>query len=157
MSSENGHIELANRNHDVLEYLLQDVSLCTEWIATVAFYKSLHVVEAVFANDPNVRHTFKHEARLDTLKQYRKYTTIFKPFRAMWAASSVARYLSDKSQTGRPNTYTRFSDYMTPDRIKLDLLDYSLLVFENQAAQLLSDTGRQSLKRYVVSTSATAE
>jgi hypothetical protein len=148
MSLEAHHIALASRNQDVLEYLLQDVDRCTEWIATTAFYKALHVVEAVFANDPNVRHTYKHEVRLDTLKQYRKYQSIHKRFRVLWSASTVARYLVDQGQQ-KPQGYTCFADYIKPDRIRLDLLDLYLLPFESEAVQLLSPAAKGALVRYV--------
>ena len=55
MSTESEHIALANRDQATLEYLLLDPPKCSEWIAAVAFYKSLHVVEAIFAqNRPHV-------------------------------------------------------------------------------------------------------
>jgi hypothetical protein len=51
MSTGFKHIALANRNQATLEYLLLDAPRCSEWIAAVAFYKSLHVVEAIFARE----------------------------------------------------------------------------------------------------------
>jgi hypothetical protein len=149
MSLDTQHIALANRNQSVLEYLLQDVGRCTEWVATVAFYKALHLVEAVFANDPEIRHTYKHEARLDALKMYRRYQGVHRPFRVLWAASTVARYLVDQSQP--PNAaraYTCFSDYLPADEIQAKLLDHFLVPFEHQAVQLLSEPAQEALVRY---------
>jgi hypothetical protein len=53
------HIELANRNQAVLDYLLKDIALCAETIAVTAFYKSLHVMEAVFHHQEK-RHFHGH-------------------------------------------------------------------------------------------------
>lgn len=49
MASELVHIELASRNHRTLLYLLEKHDDPPEWVTTVAFYKAVQVVEAVFA------------------------------------------------------------------------------------------------------------
>lgn len=50
MPTEADHIALANKNHDVLQHLMQDPERFPEWIVTTAFYKAVQLVEAVFAN-----------------------------------------------------------------------------------------------------------
>ncbi len=76
MSAEAEHIRLANRNQATLDYLLLDVSKCSEWIAVIAFYKSLHVVEAVFAREPLPCHLHNHHERLGRLKTTRAYSPL---------------------------------------------------------------------------------
>jgi hypothetical protein len=50
MATEADHIALANKNHDVLLHLLNDVERFPEWVAVAAFYKAVQIVEAVFVN-----------------------------------------------------------------------------------------------------------
>jgi hypothetical protein len=57
MSTEAEHLALANRNQAALDHLLSDTARCSEWVAVVAFYKSLHVAEAVFLRGKSLRRT----------------------------------------------------------------------------------------------------
>lgn len=66
MPQEGDHVALANRNHDTLYHLLEDPEKYSEWIATVAFYKALQVVEAMFAKTSRSKHD--HSGRHDSLK-----------------------------------------------------------------------------------------
>jgi len=69
MASEADHISLADRNHDFLVDVLREGRF-PDWAATVAFYKAVHVVEAVFAADlgrDSTSHTDREES-LKTLK-----------------------------------------------------------------------------------------
>jgi hypothetical protein len=77
MASERDHIACANRTQKTIGHLLQDCATHSPWIATTAFYKALHVVEAVFANDSTVGHTPDHDQREQTLKRTRKYAHIY--------------------------------------------------------------------------------
>ena len=50
MPSKEAHLTAAKRNQATIDYLLAgDEHL--PWVVTVAFYKALHLVEAVFAAD----------------------------------------------------------------------------------------------------------
>ena len=69
MASEADHLAAANLNQKTLAYLCQDVSIHGPWVAVVAFYKALHIVEAVFANDPDIRHCTDHGSRERALKK----------------------------------------------------------------------------------------
>ena len=50
MATEADHIALANKNHDVLLYLMKDVRRFPEWVSVAAFYKAVQIVEAVFVH-----------------------------------------------------------------------------------------------------------
>mgnify|MGYP001154663182 CR=1 FL=1 len=69
MSSFAEHINVANRNQAVIDHLIQCESACAEWIATVAFQKALHIVEAAFYDDAQVKHRSSHHARAETMKK----------------------------------------------------------------------------------------
>lgn len=45
MATELEHIELANRNHEALRVLLAADDDHPEWVATIAFYKALQILE----------------------------------------------------------------------------------------------------------------
>ncbi len=141
MSSEAEHIAIANRNQAVLEYLLDDPTRCTEWVAVVAFYKALHVVEAIFSRDSTIGHIHSHHVRLDKLKREKQYKKLFSSYRVLWSASIVARYLEDRSPStvaGGGNTYSRFQDYMPTADVRTKLLDLFLAKFERDAAPFLT-------------------
>ena len=76
MSSEADHLAAANLNQKTLAHLCQDVSVHGPWVAVVAFYKALHIVEAVFANDPDIRHCPDHGSRERVLKRKTSYQQI---------------------------------------------------------------------------------
>src|SRR5207244_4036511 len=115
------HLALAKWNQQTLDYLLKELDHHSAWVATVAFYKALHLVEAVFATDPAIRHGHSHEERENCLKSTRKYSHIWKYYRLIWAASMIARYLEDRS-----DEYSSFSDFMTPQEVKGNLVGHWL-------------------------------
>lgn len=152
VASEIDHIALANRNHDTLLFLCQDVEQHAEWVVTIAFYKAVQIVEAVYAAHRN-SHSHSHDARIGDLKRT-VYANLFKAYRPLYAASLVARYLEDSSErkvdsagSSTVKKYHRFSDYMNPDDIVKRLLKKRLDVLEQHAAGFLSERGRNSLKR----------
>lgn len=51
MPTEAQHIASANRTQKTIEHLLADVATHSPWIATAAFYKALHIVEAVLVKE----------------------------------------------------------------------------------------------------------
>lgn len=133
MPSKECHLAQAKRNQQTLDYLLKEVDQHSAWVATVAFYKALHLVEAVFATDPNIRHGHSHEEREDFLKSTRKYSHIWKHYRLIWAASVIARYLED-----RTDQYSSFDEFMTPDDVKVNLVGHWLQQVEQSASKILS-------------------
>jgi hypothetical protein len=152
MSNESEHIAIANRNQAVLDVLLRDLNTCAEWAAVVAFYKAVHILEAVFARETPSVHMHSHHERLERLKTTRRYLPFYPSFRPLWAASVVARYLEDRAPVvpgkhpiARP--YSRFEDYLPASRLRTDLLDRYLQPLENMAVSMLSPGGG-ALVRY---------
>ncbi|MEX2286504.1 MAG: hypothetical protein WD648_05390 [Planctomycetaceae bacterium] len=95
MATPADHIALANRNHDALCLLLPHAETCPEWIATIAFYKAVHIVEAVFAIVLS-EHSHSHDDRIDRLKRP-QFEILFIDYRPLYAASVIARYLEDSA------------------------------------------------------------
>ena len=150
MADERDHILLANRNHATLVYLLKEASAHPEWIATVTFYKAVHIVEAVFATEMSC-HSFSHDDRLRRLKLPR-FHGLGISIRPLYAASLVARYLVDFSakklgESGKVATYRSFADYMTADEVVERLVYKRLNVLEQHAVQFISTEGRTELTR----------
>ena len=105
MASEQNHVALANRNHLLLVELIA-AQKHSEWIATVAFYKAVHLVEAVFAYKHS-RHSNSHTERLGWLKIDHAIGSCFGAYRSLMNASLVARYL-DSGESGGVSTFESF-------------------------------------------------
>lgn len=158
MASELSHIELANRNHSALEYLLNGGEAShPEWVVTIAFYKAVHVVEAVFAHKMRT-HSQSHDSRMKALKT--ADGEIFKPFKKLYSASTVARYLCDlgpvmanriegSGTSAHAVSYKCFSEYISSEDIRQKLLRRCLDVVEQKAVSQLSDDAKGRLKRTV--------
>ena len=132
MSSAESHIALANKNQAVLRHLSSDLDSYSEWVATVAFYKALHIVESVFV-EIGVGNASDHGDRLKKLKAGRRFDHIFKHYRPMWVASTVARYLEDPSDQ---TPYSSFQDYLRPEQVMKDIVCHRLRQVEKSALKL---------------------
>ena len=146
MSSQAEHLNQANKNQAVLEHLLQDPVKCDAWIAVVAFYKALHVVEAIFSTDPAIGHTSNHHVRLDKIKKTKKYANLHPSYRVLWSAALIARYLSGDIQTASGSasrTFSRFEDYMSVRDLRDNLLGRYLVDFERKALSFLPSIAPQ--------------
>src|SRR5687768_11413158 len=119
MPSESCHLKAAEKNQKTIDFLLPAIDDHSEWISTIAFYKALHLVEAAFTRDPSIVHGQNHENRENALKKNRKYSHIWKFYRLLWSASTVARYLQDGGKD-----YSTFFEYLTPAKVKIDLLGH---------------------------------
>lgn len=153
MASEIDHINLANKNHDTLAYLVQQADKHSEWVATVAFYKAVQVVEAVFASHLKT-HSHGHDSRIADLKRP-AYSELFKAYRPLYVASLIARYLEDSASAKldgkKPNTksYRCFADYLSSDEVIKRLLGKRLKTLEALSVEFLSKNGKKALKRVV--------
>jgi hypothetical protein len=132
MSSADSHISLANKNQSVLTHLAVDLEKYSEWVATVAFYKALHIVESVFVAK-GVGNTSNHVDRLLKLKRDRRFHHIFEHYRPMWVASQIARYLEDPAG---PTAYSSFRDYLRPDEVMKQIVRHRLRQVEASALRL---------------------
>lgn len=135
MPTDAEHLAVAKRNQDLINHLLPDINKFGEWVTVIAFYKALHVVEAVFFKDHSAKHGRNHENRERLLKTTKKYQHIYRHYRQLWAASTVARYLED--QTDRTE-YKSFDDYLAPDRVQSVILEHHLQQLEKSADKFLS-------------------
>lgn len=131
MATEPQHLAVANRNQQTLKFLCSDVPTHGAWIASIAFYKALHVVEAVFANDPDIRDTHDHETRERRLKTTRKYQQINKHYEPLSRAATIARYM----------TVEAFESHIRPAAITGTLLGHHLRQLEKSAVGFLKDPG----------------
>lgn len=138
MASERDHVRLANRNHEALELLRAD-GKHAEWITTIAFYKAVHVVEAVLASHFGW-HSSSHDDRLKSLKAQSAFQPVFKPFRTLYALSRTARYLEGGT----------FADVVPGNDVEQKVLKKLLLPIEDNCLQFLSDDARGMLLRIQV-------
>ena len=125
MPNEKSHLSLANHNQDLLDKLVAEIKEFPDWVATVAFYKALHVVEAAFACENPVRHGTDHPTRERILKSEKKYEHIYRHYRVLYAASMVARYMQDNQ--------TDFTSYLEPQAVIDTLLRHRLHEVEKSA------------------------
>ena len=139
MASEADHIAAANLNQRTLGHLCQDVSVHGPWVAVVAFYKALHIVEAVFANDPEIRHCTDHGSREMTLKRKTKYEHIHRQYAPLSRAATIARYLHHSGKD-----YHSFFDDMDAGKIESELLFFRLHELEKSAAKFFTMADRHS-------------
>jgi hypothetical protein len=132
MPSKHIHIQLAHHNDEVLEYLLKGTVGFHDWVVIVAFYKAVHLVEALFAIDGI--DSSDHNSREKRLKRRKTCKPFYKDYRALREASMVARYLG-----GSSGTYRHFSEYMTPQRVKDEILHEHLKNVEDATTKLMSE------------------
>ena len=144
MATEADHIRLANKNHAALLRLLDDVDKFPEWVATISFYKAVHVIEAVFAHDLGF-HSMSHDDRIQSLKIIR-YKKIFLNYGHLLTASRIARYLEDYASKSK---YSQFTDYMPAENVKKKLVKRFLYSVEQQSLHLLSENAQKDLKKII--------
>jgi hypothetical protein len=151
MASEESHIALANRNHATLLHLLPNAIEYPEWVATIAFYKAVQIVEAAFATTC-LSHSTSHHQRLLTLKGER-FKPVFREYRPLISASRIARYLEDfgdVDQNGKPiwigpGAFNKFTEYMLPSEVADELVYGRLFKLEQNCLKFLTDDGRNRL------------
>jgi sulfur carrier protein ThiS len=128
MATEVEHIECANRTQLTIAHLLQDIGIHSPWIAVAAFYKAVHIVEAVFSSDKDIGHTSNHDQREQCLKGQRRYEKIFRHYSPLKRAAVNARYLSGCAC---------FDDYLAPQQVVDKLLKHELHQIEQSAVNKL--------------------
>lgn len=140
MSCELDHIALANKNHCAMMCLHEDKDSHPEWVATIAFYKAVHIIQAVLSNARKSRHD--HKSRHAVLKS--NYPEIWKHYRPLWAASTIARYLYDNDSK---TPYTSFSDHCPSDKVFPRLVRKRLRSVEDLSLDNLSTAAKDALVR----------
>lgn len=138
MPSKEAHIAVAKRNQATIDFLLGGDDEHLPWVVTVAFYKALHIVEAVFAADRQspMPHSDDHKIRNRLLKTTNRYAQLWRMYRPLWEASLVARYL--RVDDNSPS-YNDFTQYMNRADIEQRVLAHYLAQIEASAAKLLGE------------------
>jgi hypothetical protein len=88
MPNSKEHREKAQRNRDVLDAVKGTAT--PDWIAVIAFYTALHLVERLAAKD--MVHHDKHQDRLHYLARHQQHRTIHTAFSSLHDAAHIARY-----------------------------------------------------------------
>ena len=132
MPSEKVHISIAVHNQRLIDHLLEHKEDYPDWLTTVAFYKAVHIVEAVFYSDDTINHCYSHEERDRILKETNTYRQIYKFYRPLKAASMVARYLEPPS---RGQDIRNFSEYLSPGKVVDEILNKCLREIEKSASR----------------------
>lgn len=132
MPSSKVHLAAAEHNQELVRLLLPK-SEFSDWLAVVAFYTALHLVEAVLFED-GIKHGGNHRNREQILKRKKRYDQLYKHYIPLKEASVVARYL---------DRYDTFSKYMSPSEVQTELVDHSLKRIEQSANGLLKSPRRQ--------------
>jgi hypothetical protein len=134
MPTAEAHLAIARKNQLLIERLRPAMAEHSAWVATVAFYKALHIVEAVFFHDAEIRHTSDHGVRNSHLRKIRRYAKVWSHYGPLYRTSLIARYLAEE----RGPAYETFGDYMTPEQVEREALNHHLRQIEQSAARLVS-------------------
>ncbi|HUP81414.1 MAG TPA: hypothetical protein VM260_22880 [Pirellula sp.] len=132
MPNVSDHLRLAKRLLGTLNHLLQEQEKHSEWIAVTAFYRSLHLSEAVLLTK-NIPHDRTHVGREQALKRTNSTANIWKHYRSLWQASCIARYLAFHD-----DEYANFSSYLTPSEVHSELVRHRLREIEKSVALQLN-------------------
>jgi len=135
MASEKDHIALANTNQQLIDHLIEENAF-HDWLTTVAFYKAIHVVEAVFATHLGC-HSSSHADREDRLNRVTLFRGIAKNYSHLLNESRNFRYLL--APPGR----------LTMEQVKSQLVYRRLHAVEQQSLHFLSATGKANLVKIV--------
>ncbi len=126
------HIRLAARNKKALDYLILANGPHTEWVATIAFYTALQVVEAVLVKKTGTGSS-DHGDRNWRLKTGRGLGNLWKHYRPLASASRIARYLQDDYGAD----YESFSSYLSSEKAEAILVKHHLAQIIKSAAKIL--------------------
>lgn len=129
MPEASAHEQQALRNQKAIDHLLTSDEGHPEWVTTVAFYKALHLVEAVFCCDPKSpkKHTCEHSVRNGMLRGTKSFSKIWKHYAPLYRLSLLARYLHHTNGGGG---HQSFADYMSVDDVKDKVLGHRLKQIE---------------------------
>ena len=141
MPTIEAHVIHASRTQRTLGVLSEDIETHAEWVVTTAFYKSVHLVEAVFRLNGR-RDSIDHKGRLETLRLDPRYGNFAAEFKQLYDHSCAARYLSvpnDRQRPQRTRPRTLFTNYMPADRVRSTVLDRLLPNVEAECVLILGD------------------
>lgn len=102
MSSLDAHISKAVHNINTMAFLATDTTADPsrkDWIAAVAFYAGLHIVDAVLYHQnagPGQQHGCSHARRTRLIKSNNKLVKIWTCYRPLYNTSRIARYMQEE-------------------------------------------------------------
>ena len=144
MPDELSHIRQAKHCQATIDHLFIRKESFHDWIAVVAFYKALHLVEAMFACNPEIGHGRNHEFREDWLKRERRYAHIWNNYRPLWEAATIARYLENHG-----TKISTFAAYMTFEEVQSRILNHHLHQIEQSVKKFLTAKAQEELASIV--------
>lgn len=108
MSCLDAHISKAVHNINTMAFLATDTSTehsRKDWIAVVAFYTGLHIVDAVLycLDSGATQHGYSHARRTEFVKSNNRLENIWKCYRPLYNTSLVARYMQDEDTPAGTN------------------------------------------------------
>jgi len=130
--TEQDHLALAVHNQETIDFLLTGGDRFPDWVSTVAFYKAIHLIEALIAKEFNT-HGVDHKGRRAILKAHNRYANIYRQYMALEEAANIARYLCDYNG-GR--SFRTFTDYCAMADVKSNILGGRLRELERSLAAL---------------------
>jgi hypothetical protein len=130
MPSSEAHLRACKVNQSTIDYLLGGGPVHAPWVVTIAFYKALHIVEAVLARQKPPMHKNEHKSRNHFLKTDNRFKKIWVHYSVLYQASQVARYLSDDKVD---------KEYLTEDVIRRKILDHHLKQIALSANRLIGE------------------
>jgi len=139
------HIALANKNQLTLSHLLNEVDDHPEWITTVAFYKALQLVEAMFVHLDG-KNCHGHTVRNRKLRENR-FRAVNKQYKSLFRASTIARYLHDNVEN---SGYSSFNDFLTSEEVQREIVNKRLRNLEQCVLQMLPETVRSTVSQVKV-------
>ena len=87
MPSKQVHLKQAEHNQALIDQLFALTDDFSDWITTAAFYKALHLIEALFTQDPEIRHTTTHADRYARLAHHHRRLGHAGRANSLWAKS----------------------------------------------------------------------
>ena len=132
MPNKECHLAIAKRNQELIDDLIARGNTHPEWVAEIAFYKALHIVDAVLFMNHSDKHGGSHDSRGRILKTTHRYQNIYNHYRPLFAASLVGRYLEHSS-----NGCKCFADYMSAQEVVEKLLNHHLKQLEKSAERFI--------------------
>jgi len=139
MADRKNHLAVAAKNEELIQHLILTKARHSEWVAVIAFYKALHLIDAMLFCDHSCKHGGDHKERQRVLKTTRKYNNIYEHYRPLFAASCIARYLEHGSVD-----YSAFSTYLNPEQVVSKLVNHHLKQLETSVMRILATYDKPS-------------
>lgn len=128
-----GRVELSNRFLATLRTLVVDPRTHAEAIAILAFYRALHLVDAMFLSTKGAAPAM-HGPRAVMLGKERRFRDLKKQYDPLFEAAYVARSLT---LPDRVSSVATFFDYRKSDKVVGELVAGRLAKLERIISQLV--------------------